>query len=160
MVLAAQYADETLYIYFRQLILSGSTTSTVMNYQVFLSHENNGKMPTITLFIDNSISKGSAYREALVWGKSLYKELASKTTIYARGNSAFKIYKIQLLEALENLPSKFKKRDGIVDITDSETIAAIDKAVELFVAYNNLNPDDNNPGDDIIDYDPDEEPYD
>lgn len=133
-VLAADYDGETLYIYFRfskefKELLSTGTNS----YSIYTSHKKSGEASS--RFTPNIPM--------------------SKTEVYASGPSAFEIYKMQMREALENLPKKFVKSDGIVDITDSETIAAIDEAVKLFVAYNSLNPIAN-----IIGYDPDEEPYD
>ncbi len=132
-VLAADYDSETLYIYFRYF--SNPKVKEWWNtrkdsYSIYTSRKKGGE--------------GDYYVTPI-----------SKTEVYASGPSAFEIYKMQMLEALENLPKKFVKSDGIVDIADSETIAAIDEAVKLFVAYNSLNPIAN-----IIGYDPDEEPYD
>lgn len=132
-VLAADYDGETLYIYFRYFSKAKVKewwSTRKDSYSIYTSHKKGGE-------------------------ESSYITSISKTEVYASGSSAFEIYKIQMREALENLPKKFVKSDGIVDITDSETIAAIDEAVKLFVTYNDLNPSAN-----IISYKPDEEPYD
>lgn len=142
-MLAADYDGETLYIYFRNVNFRGKSLEKSQKcigsicigadnpYNIYTSHKKSGEV------------------------RSYFETPISKTEVYASGPSAFEIYKTQMREALENLPKKFVKSDGIVDITDSETIAAIDEAVKLFVAYNSLNPIAN-----IIGYDPDEEPYD
>lgn len=153
-VLAADYNGETLYIYFSK--------NNFEIYNIYTSHKRTGSVQCQ----DNSgiLSIKEAKEYANFFGNPNSKSfiipnaspnLISKTEVHANGPSAFEIYKMQVREALENLPKRFAKSDGIVDIKDSETIAAIDEAVKLFVAYNNLNPDAN-----IIRYDPDEEPYD
>lgn len=133
-VLAADYDGETLYIYFRYFSNNAKVkewwNTRKNSYSIYTSRKKGGE--------------GDYYVTPI-----------SKTEVYASGPSAFEIYKMQMREALENLSKKFVKSDGIVDITDSETIAAIDEAVNLFVAYNSLNSIAN-----IIGYDPDEEPYD
>ncbi len=125
-VLAAEYDNDVLYIYFKmrsfRVFVDGYHV-----YQVCASRHNTGELGV----------------------------LISKTEVYSKGNSAFEMYKNQMLEALDNLPKQFKKKDGIVDITDSETVSAVEEAVRLFVEYNKLNPII-----DIVDYNPDEEPYD
>lgn len=155
-VLAAEYADEILYIYFRKY----STGDEVLNHKIFVSHKKSGESfmnVTIGTAIRTATAKYLELQEVLAGKKALYnkREPISKTTVYAKGNSAFEIYKIQMLEALDNLPKEFEKKDGIVDITDSETIAAIEEAVGLFIEYNNLKAEKS------IQYlEDEEEPYD
>lgn len=142
-VLAAEYADETLYIYFREYSYMVFTSGYHV-YQIWKSKKKSGE-------------SSYASRLGFPYSYEYFKERLSKTDVYARGNSSFKIYKIQMLEALDNLPGQFKKRDGFVDTTDGETIAAVDEAVRLFIEYNDLNPINA----DYSDSDDDEEePYD
>lgn len=124
-VLAAEYDNDVLYIYFRNDSKAFKSVCFGSDYQIWLSRKKSGERSR------------TPYR-ANIYSNEYFKELLSKTDVYAKGDSAFEIYKIQMLEALDNLPKHFKKKDGIVDITDSETVAAVEEAVKLFIEYNDL----------------------
>ena len=140
-VLAAEYDNDVLYIYFRMHSFRVWTDEYHV-YKIWQSRKKSGER-----------SYDARYR--VPYPNEYFKELLSKTDVYAKGDSAFEIYKVQMLEALQNLPKEFKKKDGIVDTTDSETVAAVEEAVRLFIEYNNLKAEK------AIQYlEDEEEPYD
>ncbi|MCM1060332.1 MAG: hypothetical protein NC452_08555 [Eubacterium sp.] len=148
-VLAAEYGDELLYINFclyRYRVL----TDEFCVYQILGNHEIN-KIKSSHDSIDTTILNYDR----------IFNEILSKTEVYVTGNSAFEMYKMQMLEALDNLPQKFDRKDGAVDKTDRETIAAVEEAVRLFIGYNCLNA---NKGAKVISkiqyLEDEEEPYD
>lgn len=87
-VLAADYDGETLYIYFRYFSNNAKVkewwNTRKNSYSIYTSRKKGGE--------------GDYYVTPI-----------SKTEVYASGPSAFEIYKMQMLEALENLPKNLSK---------------------------------------------------
>lgn len=147
-VLAAEYGNETKYIYFRRVSKRNYMYNPFSNYNECISIFSHSK-------------KGGHYGDnaAPISKTEVYDAKEEKKRVYIKNNpnSVFEIFKNQMLEALDNLPKEFIKDDGFVDLTDSETIAAVDEAVRIYIEKYDFNQNDTDDDDDYDDDDYDDD---